>query len=364
MRNDTTRLLLSSVDRERVTAGGREVGGRLATASPTEVGELRRVVDEVSRSSDDEYLRGFAAGLEMVLTGFAREREHGTQVAADHDLIRARRHWREILGAIDAGTVRPRQIAMSLAVPESTVSKALDALEDAGLVEPIATSADRRGRPRRLTLRARVALGQGAPTAAAPVRSVVASVVDCLAGLADRRRAGRHELAERMMRTLGPEVGPTALEAFIDALHDSALGELQPDDAVVATGLEQQRLLEACLAAAVRDDRALPQLAALAAERPLVVRATHDQWDVLVARRGWPMVSVVRDDDLDARPLLPEGYQVLYESPLLAVHDQRSMHRHVIEAAERRLVLTPGADRPPPAGFVALDTRAVFGAAA
>lgn len=363
---DTTRKLLSSVDRGRVAAGGRDIGGLLATAPPPVVSELRRVVDQVQRDASDDYGRGFAEALEMVLAGFTREREHGHQVAADRDLIHARRHWRELLAAIERGTVRPRKLAEALGVPESTVSKALDGLESAGFIEPAGTAADRRGRPRRLTLRARVALGQATSEPVAPIRSVVASVIDCVASLADRHRGSRHELAARMARTLGPELGATALAAFVDALHDSALGHLEPDDAIVATGLEHQRLLEACLAAALREDRELPQLAALAAERPLVVRATHDHWDVLVARRGWPGVSVVRDDDLGRAPaLLPHGYQVLYESPILAVHDQRDdAFRFVIDRAERRLVLTPGVDREPPPGFDALDTRAVFEAAA
>lgn len=360
MTYDTARKLLLSTDRARVAAGGREIGGLLATQAPAALPALRREIDQVSRAATDEFHRGFTAACEMVVTGFARERERTDQVAADLDLVRSRRHWLETLEAIDQEVVRPRAIAQRLGAPESSVSKVLEALEEAGFIERADTAADRRGRPRRLTLRARLALRHAEPEATAPVRSVVAAVVDCMATLADRHRDSRHALEQRLARTLGPALAPTALAALLDALADCALGQLDPDDAVVATGLELQRQLEAALHGALRDDLALPRLAALAGELPLLVRATRDEWDLLVDRRAWPNVHVVRNDDL-AHTALPAAYQVLYESPLLAVDDVRQQ-RPVLEGASRRWVVTPGPDRDPPAGFESIDIHALFAA--
>ena len=359
MTYETARTLLGSTDRARVAAGGREIGGALATAPPAALPELRRVIDQAHRAASDDYQRGFTAACEMVVAGFAREREHADRLAADRDLVRSRRHWLEVLTAIDEEVVRPRAIAQRLGAPESSVSRVLDALEDAGFIERADTDADRRGRPRRLTLRARLALRHAAPEATAPVRSVVAGVVDCVAALADRHRDSRHALEQRLARTLGPALAPTALTALLDALADCALGQLEPDDAVVASGLELQRQLEAALRRALHGG-ALPRLPELAAAAPLMVRARRDEWDLLLDRHAWPAVRVLRDDDL-AHAALPREYQVLYESPLLAVDDVRQQ-RPVFEGAARRWVLTPGPDRAAPPSFDAIDVHALFAA--
>lgn len=364
---ETARKLLSSTDRARVTAGGREVGGLLASQPPSALPALRREIDQARRAAPDDFQRGFAEALEMVVTGYARERERSEQVAADVDLVRSRRHWLETLTAIEQEVVRPRAIAQRLGAPESSVSKVLDALEAAGFIESADTAADRRGRPRRLTLRARLALRHVASPLrlpeselTAPVRSVVAGVVDCMATLANRHRDSRHALEQRLVRTLGPTLAPTALAALLDALTDCALGQLEPDDAVVVTGLELQRQLESALRDALQRDNALPRLAGLAGDLPLLVRGTRDEWDLLVDRRAWPNVRVVRNDDL-AHTALPDAYAVLYESPLLAVDDVRQQ-RPLLEGASRRWVVTPGPDRPPPAGFESIDIRALFAA--
>ena len=99
-------------------------------------------------------------------------------------------------------------------------------------------------------------------------------------------------------------------------------------------------------------------LAGLAGDLPLLVRGTRDEWDLLVDRRAWLNVRVVRNDDL-AHTALPDAFQVLYESPLLAVDDVRQQ-QPLLESADRRWVVTPGPDRAAPAGFEAIDIHELF----
>lgn len=333
--------LLRSEDPERLAAGGRDVGRLMATKMPVELDALRRQIDGVLRgtATAEEHRRGFLEALEMVASGFARERERVDTLHKDLELIRSRRHWLATLNLIDAGTVNPRAISQQLELSEPSVSKILGELEEAGLVEHSGAAAGgARAKPRTLTVRAHAllrSLSRSEPTAS--VEQVINAVTSCLPALITSRRESKHALERQLGDVLGASLAPAALKVLVSSLEDQGVATMEPDDSFVVHSLEQIRDLDVSLHDALKAQRSIPWFEQR--KVPLYIRTTRDEWDVLLPHsRTSAAVKVLRDDDLEhAESELPEGeYEVLYESALLARADQQSeQHRRLAERASR-----------------------------
>jgi DNA-binding MarR family transcriptional regulator len=333
--------LLRSADPERLAAGGRDVGRLMATKLPVELDALRRQIDGIQRATatGDERRRGFLEGLEMVASGFARERERVDTLHKDLELIRSRRHWLATLNLIDAGTVNPRAIAQQLSLSEPSISKILGELEEAGLIEHSeAAAGGARAKPRMLTIRAHALLANlSRSEATASVEQVVNAVTSCFPSLLTNRRESKHSLEKQLEEALGASLAPTALKVLIDSLERQGVASMEADESFVVHSLEQIRDLDVSLHDALKEQSPIPWVEQRTV--PLYLRTTRDEWDVLLPHsQVSAAVQVVRDDDLEQGEFsYPQGeYEVLYESALLAKADQQNeQHRQLSERASR-----------------------------
>lgn len=350
MSTSTLMSLLASGDRTQLAAAARDFGRLLSTTTPTDLRDTRRDLARVLDSTEDAHARGVIEGLAMVARGFEAEGAENQLEQAAASKVAARKHWAAILELAGDGRRLPRELAETLALEPSQVTRILDELEDADLMVRTAPGAgeDGRTRPFRLSPKGRATCNQlrkHKPTTSAPIAALIESVVECMAILLASGRASRSKLALVLEQRLDETVSEIAMEHLTSALAGTSLAVLDTDDSLLAAGMEVQSHLDRVVQGALdNDDHGLVNwLRDLSKEQRLFVRATNrgDEWDVLVQRSDLTNVRVIRDDDLvpDTAGAVIGAYGVLYESAVLLETDRRNQRAtKLIEAAQSRHV--------------------------
>ncbi|MGN6106561.1 MAG: hypothetical protein ACTHU0_15755 [Kofleriaceae bacterium] len=324
--------LVRSEDHERFTSVARMIGRMLATDPSSEWrATVRKRLLHGQRTRSSEADRAFLAALELVVTGFERERSDAETTAAELRRITGRSHWVAILHALAAGPLLPKDLADKVGLSTSRLTQIMNEMEG----EPnelLARSVEGRTRPCRLTARAR-ALLPSLPEAA-PVdkqlgaEEVVPAVVRCMAVMARDGRIGLQRLADTMAAESVEPTSAAHLAELLDrSLRENLLAVREQDGALVATETELQSRLDRTIEAAFRDDSPalITKLREIASTGDVVLRVgARAPWEVLLSRYRLDNVRIVRDSDLrfSQVPALDPGYRLIYESPALFAADR------------------------------------------
>jgi DNA-binding MarR family transcriptional regulator len=356
---DLASTLLKSGDAAKRHSTARSFGRALsANGSGDWLRKLQRLVVKLHKGASSDYERGFLEALDLVAEGFDLQSSETAVNEQELGRIKSRAHWLPTLCLLAKGPQRPMDLSERLGIHKSQVTRLLDDLEEARLVE---RAQDGKERPCRLTPHARVLIRKlPAEELSPPTEKLVSAVIRCVGIMGrDQRVASSRLLGALQLDVEG--MAPRVLDLIESSLRQWRMGFRATDGVFVTTEGELRSRISHHLAVgcAGRKSSLVDELQNLTSEAPLIVRVGESlqEWDVL-AKSFLDKVVVYREKDLRLSPM-PEmkHYSVLYESPSLLTEDRNMGRSDFIDEAQHRYCLSVD-DSPPLNNVQMISVRA------
>jgi DNA-binding MarR family transcriptional regulator len=351
MRPNKTLAALETRRVERMAEAARDVGHELPRRRADVLNEFRRgLTDIAQRSADDLYLKGFCDALEHVTASFLAESAHDEDLSRAKAVVEAKPRWAKVLRALAEGHGLPRDIAEASGIAPSSVTRTLQELEDASLVErpPPSQEADGRQRPCVLTsLGDELArrLFKDADRRIAAVRDALPVINQFYSSLISQRRVVSIELLQLAETKIGRGSAKHLVEVLLGAAEQTALAVRDPDGAIAVEALDLSRLLtETC----GHPDRFHSMRSIVASPLQTYVFSSRFQylWDQWIRMGRLDRVVTLTGADLRFGPPLSSPYQVLYDDVVMAHRDsEQELAQDMLAGARRRLCLVPSASQ-------------------
>lgn len=328
---------------------------------------------------EDVDARSYAAGYVASMLDVTAEYETSVQQKGDERTLErmvAREGWRDVLRALCDGPRLPSELASALGEDRSKITRTLQKLRAAGLVQAHAgESPDGRKRPHRLTVQGRrvaTELGAGVSDDMARGIRLAVSLFKHLLAQSPSPATTLDTIAEDILGDTA--AAPEAVGLWAEEAQKAGLVAEYQGDVPVATPVESSDgVPQAVLARgseAVRRSHALWQAAPAVLgqinERkgesmPVYVRTSDESWGAWAYALGkleTPGRTIV-DGDITSRALEPpaQRFVLLYDNAdtLRADREQPTMQAFMERAADKFVVAEPGETADVPEGFTRLE---------
>jgi DNA-binding MarR family transcriptional regulator len=348
MNFDLASTLLKSGDAAQRQSAARSLGRNLsANGAGAWLRKLQRLAVKLRKEASSEYERGFLEAMELVAEGFELQASETSVDEQELARIKSRAHWLPTLQLLARSSLRPLDLSTRLSIHKSQVTRLIDDLEEAKLVE---RAQEGKERPCRLTPHARVVLSKlPEEVAPAPTEKLVSAVLRCIGIMARDQRVATSRLLGALQLDL-EGMAPRVLDLIEGSLRHLSLGFRANDGVMVATDgeLRARISLHLVIGCSGKESALVETLQTLTEERPLLIRVGESlqEWDVL-ASKFLKKVVIVREKDLRFSPVPQfESYGVLYESPALLTEDRSVGRSNFIDDAQERYCLSVD-DSPP-----------------
>lgn len=348
MRPDKTLAALETRDSERMAEGARDVGHELPRRRTDVLNQFRRGLAVLTEQRPrDSYAHGFYDALEYVTAAFIAETSNHEDLAKARGAVEAKPRWTKVMRALMEGHLLPKDICLASGMPASSVTRTLQELEEASLIErPLpSVEADARSRPCAFTsVGAELAhqLFKDADPRIAAVRDVLPVIMRFWSSLISQRRVTSIELLQMAETKVGWGPAQCLVEEIFDAAKKSALAVREPEVAIAVFEVPDLSKILSATRGEPLQFQSMKSIIANGIRTYVCSSRWQYLWDQWARIGRLDHVTTLNIADLHFGPPLNSPYQVLYDDPIMANRDvEHEPSRGMLEAASQRFCLVP-----------------------
>jgi DNA-binding MarR family transcriptional regulator len=330
--------------------GARDVGHELLRRRAEVLNQFRRGLAVLTEQTpSNSYAHGFCDALEHVTAAFVAESSNQEDLAKARSAVEAKPRWTKVLRALMEGHLLPKDISVASGMPASSVTRTLQELEEASLIErPLpSVEADARSRPCAFTsVGAELAhrLFKDADPRLAAVRDVLPVIMRFWSSLISQRRVTSIELLQMAETKVGWGPAQCLVEEIFDAAKKSALAVREPEVAIAVFEVPDLSKVLTVTRGEPLQFQSLKPIIADGVRTYVCSSRWQYLWDQWARIGGLDHVTTLNIADLHFGPPLSSPYQVLYDDPIMVNRDvEHEPSRGMLAAASQRFCLVPPA---------------------